>query len=314
MKLKKIMLELCNTCNYDCVFCRSGRDKKAILRLNDFKDFDYYIQAADNIDITGYGEITTHPDFKEIIETISKYNKKIQMSTNGSLLTDEIITILENSTLSILNISLNSLNKEIYHNLTGGNLDIVLSNIDKLFTSKLKTDKLFDKSSRYLQCSFVINQLNFYEIKDFIDFGIKHDIDISLKDLTPAIKDYDPILIIEDNRENRSHINDCLEYGKRHPGKVHFFNIDNRSKENFGKLKNDNKISRIIQGCEYIDNIIAINHAGGVKACCWMPKTELGNVKENTLDEIMNSEIYNDLRENIRIGSKKYCSDCRRLG
>ena len=314
MKLKKILLEFCNTCNYDCIFCRSIRDNKAVLKLKDFKDFDYYIQSADIIDITGYGEITTHPEFKQIIDTITKYNKKIQMSTNGSLLTDEIITALENSNISILNVSLNSLNKNNYSLLTGvNNLEKVLINVDKLFNSKLKNKKNFDNSDVYLQCSFVINKINFYEIKDFIDFGVKYNIHISLKDLTPAIKDYDKNLILEDNEENRNYLKDCIEYGKRLPGKFHYFNFDNR-KENNGKSNNEENLSNIIKGCEYIDNIIAINHAGGVHACCWMPTVILGNVKEKSIDEIMNSEIYNDLRENIKKGTKKYCADCRRLG
>jgi len=309
MKLKKIFLEFIYTCNYECIFCRTGKyDPTKILLLKDFKNFESYIKIADLINITGTGEITLHPEFNEIIKIMTNHNKKIEFSTNGSLLTDEKIKTLEESNISILNVSLNSLDPEIYKKLTGRDLSIVLRNLDKLFNSKLKDKKLFDKSKVYLQCSFVINGYNFHEIKNFINFGMKYNINIKLGDLTASITDYDPGLLLPDNQANRDFLNECIEYAKKQGCKFHPFKFEHRCNKS-----NELKINEIIKGCEYIDNTIIIGATGTVKSCCWMPDVILGNVKTQTLDEIMNSDLYKDLRENIKAGSLKYCSKCRRL-
>lgn len=309
-KFKRILLAFAPFCNYDCVFCGLGvHDTSSALRIKDFKEFDSYIQAATIVNITGYGEITMHPDFEEIIKRITQHGRRIEISTNGSLLTENRIKLLEESSLYILNISLNSLDKDIYKELTkGGSLDIVLKNIDNICKSKIKD--IF-----YLQCSFVINKKNFHEIKNFIDFGEKYNINIKLSDLTPCIKDYDPELVIEDNKKNRAYLEECNNYGEsKLGGKFHTFFFENRSKEHGGQGNNEEHLRAIIKGCEYIDNIVSIDVDGSVRACCWHPNTILGNVKDKSLDEIMNSDIYNDLRVNVKNGTFKYCKDCRRLG
>jgi MoaA/NifB/PqqE/SkfB family radical SAM enzyme len=307
LKLNKIILEFNNYCNYQCSFCRSGQGAEKILRLKDFKDFDYYIQSADMIDITGYGEITIHSDFEEIIKRITEYKKPIFFSTNGSMLTPHIIHVLEKSSLDVLNISINSLNPDIYRKLSGGHeIEPVLRNFVNVHRSKLR-------NIRHLQSSFVINKLNFHEIKDFIDFGLAYDIHIRFNDLTSTIKDYSPELILEDNEENRKYLKEWIVYSQKRHCRLNYFNFEHRNtKQNRTECKDI--LQGIIRGCEYIDKIIAINSDGSVKACCWTPDLNIGNVKENTLEEIMNGPIYNDLRENIKQGSFKYCENCRRLG
>jgi MoaA/NifB/PqqE/SkfB family radical SAM enzyme len=308
MNFKIIMIELCNTCNYHCMFCRTERnDQSKILRLKDFPDFERFIEMSEIINITGYGEVTFHPDFKEIIEILNKHNKKIDLITNGSLLTKDKIEILKKSNLNTLNISLNSIDHENYKLLSGGgNLDTVLNNLENVFKMT---------NIHYLQCSFVITNINFKEIKNIIDFGVKHNINISLIDLVPELKNfYDKNLILEDNQENRDYLNECNEYAMRKLGnKYHTFDFKNRTKENGGMDNDEERLKETITGCDYIDRIVSIGYTGEVFPCCWS-HTILGNVKENSLENILNGKIYTDLKENVKIGSKKYCSNCRRLG
>jgi MoaA/NifB/PqqE/SkfB family radical SAM enzyme len=309
-KFKMVFIEFVATCNYKCLFCRTSyMYMPSTIRLSEFKDFESLIDMADQVNISGYGELALSPDFNEIINILTKHNKKIELVTNASLLTDEKIKVLENSSLDILNISLNSLNPETYKKLTTyGNLEHILSNVNKILNSKIR-------NIRYLQCSFVINALNFKEIKNIIDFGAENNINIRLHDLVTSIKDYDPTLLFEDNEENRKYFEECNKYGFEKLGdKYHPFQFETRRRDGeFKTIENEQFLSDIIKGCDWIDRIFNIDFYGDVYSCCWS-RCKLGNIKQNTLEEIMNGEVYKDLKKNIKIGSSKYCSDCRRLG
>jgi MoaA/NifB/PqqE/SkfB family radical SAM enzyme len=50
---------------------------------------------------------------------------------------------------------------------------------------------------------------------------------------------------------------------------------------------------------------------GDVRLCScsvWMPTT-VGNIKENTIEEILNSELASDIRQSIRNGTYEYCNE-----
>jgi len=309
MKFKNLVINLINTCNYKCLFCRTAMpfNPQYIIRLDQFKDFESYVQMTEAMCIGGYGEITLHPDFERLINILTKNKVKIEMLTNGSMLTDDKIKILENSSLDILNISVNSLDRDNYKKLMGiDNLEKVLNNIDKVCKSELK-------NIQYLQCSFVINNINFHEIKNFIDFGLKYDINIRLTDLSANIKNYDPSLLLADIDENRKYLEECKEYAKQKNAKFYTFEFQIRGIENNGANDNKEELNKIIKSCDLINNTLTIDFLGNIFPCCWS-HTLFGNIRTNSLDEIMNSELYIDFVKHIQLGSKKYCRNCRRCG
>jgi MoaA/NifB/PqqE/SkfB family radical SAM enzyme len=293
-------VEFTNHCNYECIFCQNSTIPKKFIRLADFKDFETIISRTNIIDITGYGEIMLHPDFNEIIKIITKYNKQFSLSTNGSVLTKEKIDILNNSSLYLLNISLNSLNFNVYKKLSGGkgNLYTVGENIINLLNSKPKFKIKF---------SFVITNLNFKEIFNFINFAYKYGkSQISFYDLVPNLK-YPEGLKVEDTPKNRQFLKDAISHAKNLKLIIDSFDFDMNTE------KKEVKLQDCLEACHPPFSSIFIGADGNVVPCCWN-STSMGNITQQSVDEIWLGEKYNELRTAIHTGNTEFCKNCRLLG
>ena len=116
-KLKKVYVEITNSCNLSCSFCKiSKRDKKfmseeefahILMSLKDYTDYLY---------LHILGEPLLHPKINEFIDMAS-LNYKINLTTNGYL----IHRIANNKNIRQINISL--------HSFAGDDIEEYLENI-----------------------------------------------------------------------------------------------------------------------------------------------------------------------------------------
>ena len=81
-----IICEVTNSCNLNCSFCYQflRREKKYMSIVTLLYILKKY--KAIVLQLTG-GEITTHPDFDEIVKISINNSMKVQISTNGLLST-----------------------------------------------------------------------------------------------------------------------------------------------------------------------------------------------------------------------------------
>jgi len=100
-KKKIFMLDLCmiDECNLSCDYCRNepsiSKGANQSKQINKVKKglqiiFDYIDPAI--IKISGYGEITLYPKFRQLLDL--KGSSSLQIITNGTLLTKEVISDL----------------------------------------------------------------------------------------------------------------------------------------------------------------------------------------------------------------------------
>lgn len=54
-----------------------------------------------------------------------------------------------------------------------------------------------------------------------------------------------------------------------------------------------------IKDCKHPWENLQILATGEIRVCCWSSQ-HLGNINQNTLDELWNSELLNDLRDHIK--------------
>jgi len=307
-EFQQVFLEFTNRCNYRCLFCKACTFEPCVLRLKDFKDCEEIIKRGHIIDITGYGEVTGHPDFPEIVALLTKHQKKFSIVTNGSLLNEEKIDMLDNSSCYLLSISLNSLNPETYHKLTGvGDLSRVLNNISIIFSKKRNFEVRF---------TFVITAYNFGEMIDFVNFAHKHSVWITFYGLVPQITDYPDGLIVADTPSNRKSLQRAIDRAKKLKVNLTPFNFDlNRaSNKEIPDSVLKEKLKNNLAACHPIYDSIFIGPSGNVKPCCWSSMQSMGNIRENTLDEIWLGEKYIELRRCVESGNIKHCKSCRLLG
>lgn len=178
-RFKKIYVEITNVCNLNCSFCSKVNRKQEFITLdridhlfNDIKDYTDYIYLHVK------GEPLLHPQLGEIIDLANKYNLKVNLTTNGTLLKDKI-NILKKENIQKINISLHSENKK------DNNLEEVFNTRDEFLTDKtiiyrlwtLKDGK-FDNKSQII----VDKIINNYNLSTEIVQKIYNDKNIKIDD------------------------------------------------------------------------------------------------------------------------------------
>ncbi len=122
-KFKKIYIEITNKCNLSCSFCPKDEVIKKDISLEEFENI---LKKIDNYTEYVYlhvkGEPLIHPDFNGIIKLCKKYNKSVNITTNGTMLKYRINELED---IRQINISLQS-----------------LTNIEKLYEIIEVVDKL----------------------------------------------------------------------------------------------------------------------------------------------------------------------------
>ncbi|KNZ69892.1 radical SAM protein [Thermincola ferriacetica] len=121
------ILPLTSVCNVRCVFCSNPQNPpdletynmpplslEKLAELLEFIDPTQKIVIGESVTRLNEGEPLTHPYFKSVIRLIrSRFPETpVQITTNGILLTDEVLAVLENAGNVELNISLNSVSHE----------------------------------------------------------------------------------------------------------------------------------------------------------------------------------------------------------
>lgn len=111
-KFKKIYIEITNMCNLNCSFCSKDNRQKKELSLSEFENILKKIDKfTDYLYLHVKGEPLLHSNFEKILRLCKKYNKQVNITTNGTLLNKKINDII-NSTVRQVNISMHSLKND----------------------------------------------------------------------------------------------------------------------------------------------------------------------------------------------------------
>lgn len=141
---KRIFIEISNHCNLSCSFCPpSHRDKRA-MKVREFETVLQKLKGhGDHVYLHVKGEPLFHAHFPDILDLCERYGKKVNITTNGTLLHKHGDTILENSSVRLVNISLQSFEKDNRHAYETYLQDVLafvkkgLSETNKLFELRL---------------------------------------------------------------------------------------------------------------------------------------------------------------------------------
>ena len=166
-------------CNLDCLWCHGDffyhkKDKRAIYNEQFTEAIQKVIEVleadADNVvvKISGEGE-TTLVGKRELGNLIVLLKndlkvKEVKLVTNGILLSP-MVKYLADAGLDGVNVSINSLNREIYSFITGDDkLEYAIKGVERSLEYGLKT-----------KINVCYTKLNDHEVFDFIKFSQEHD-------------------------------------------------------------------------------------------------------------------------------------------
>lgn len=106
----RIYIEISNVCNLACSFCPPLARNKQIMSIDDFKRIIYDCAPhTKQVFLHLMGEPLIHPDFAAIINLCQDARTPVQITTNGTLLTQEMQKILSSPIIRQINFSLQCL-------------------------------------------------------------------------------------------------------------------------------------------------------------------------------------------------------------
>lgn len=123
-KFKKIYIEITNRCNLNCSFCLQSRRPKAFLSVEAFDAILNQIQAyTGHITLHVLGEPLLHPELGHLLGNCHDHHLRVNLCTNGTLISQHRNLLLNAPAMRQINISLHS----IAENTAGADLKDVLS-------------------------------------------------------------------------------------------------------------------------------------------------------------------------------------------
>lgn len=276
-------------CNFRCGYCIHSLNRSQHGYISDVTvmPMDLYKKVIDDIKQTGIrvkmlrfaaiGEPLLHPQIAEMIAYAKSQDvaQSIDIVTNGSLLTNELADKLINAGLSKLRISLEGLSSADYKKNSNVDVDFegMVKNITYFYQNKNNT-KMYVKIIDYM-----VQEEE--EQKKFFDIFSGITDDIAIEHLTPTISE--------------------IDYDELSGG------METSRPQNGEKLLEASV-------CPQPFYLMQINPDGNVVPCCSMKYPRiLGNVIENTVQDVWMGTKYNFFRKELLKGVKNIegvCSKC----
>lgn len=242
--LKRVYLEITNSCNLNCPFC-TNKKSDYFLTLEEINNYITQIKEHCNyIYLHILGEPLLHPNFNEILNILDEKSMNLQLVTNGTLL-NKYPDILKHKCLRKISISLHSINNISIN-------DSYFENINKLIdintNSKIEL-RFYDKNN-------LSKQLN-----DYLNLLInKYDFKITSKNNSYKLKENTYIYFEELFKWPNINDKDISTYGTCH-GAIDMIAINSKSDvticcldpyahNKIGSLKN-NSLTEILNGETY---------------------------------------------------------------
>lgn len=160
---KYLVIETTNCCNLDCIMCPHGE----MTRKKGFMNFELFKKIIDEsegktefIYLHFFGEPLLHPKIIDFINYAGGKGMTIALSTNATLLDENISKKILSSKLDLLIISIDSLNPDIYTKIRkGSKLETVIKNIDTLLKMQQTLESTLNISLQMIEMSLNKNEV-----------------------------------------------------------------------------------------------------------------------------------------------------------
>ena len=334
--LKKVYIELTNKCNLSCSTCmRNGWDvhygqmsterfEQILIQLDQF-------QEKPELFLGGYGEPLSHPHILDLIERAKRRSYHVSLITNGILLTEQIRDGLIDLQLDMLWVSLDGASPECYADVRLGDaFPLVVENLTHLRTKK---QKKFGGSawSGYprLGIAFVAMQRNIHDLGEVIRLGTKLGaVEFSISNVLAHNRE-----LLDENLYMNS-LDRVAGQESRPTVRMPFMDIQPQTIKALGDvLKEMNQLeltgsflNRNTDRCPFVERgSLSIRWDGKVSPCLPLLYTHnyfldtrertsreyfVGDIAENGLSHIWNSNGYKALRKRLQDFDFSPCAFC----
>lgn len=146
----EVFLEISNICDFKCAMCPTfsainpkrfsnlRKVDRGILEIAEASEpLEELLKHALIVHAFGYGEPTIHPNFREFVDYLSRYEVMIDFFSHGKHLSQELCDFLVDRKISRVTISFSGATAEDYENIyIGGKFQDVLDGLERLNKAK----------------------------------------------------------------------------------------------------------------------------------------------------------------------------------
>jgi MoaA/NifB/PqqE/SkfB family radical SAM enzyme len=305
-KLTSLICSLTNRCNLHCIMCDTWRTPWEIPK-NTYKEVHSLLPYLEHAIWLG-GEVFLSEYFGELLEETKKYpHLKQRINTNGIFITDEWAEKLFQNNVELI-YSIDGATKETYEYVRkGADFEGLIRSINAVRNIKKK----YGGEKFSLRMNAVIMKSNYKEIEKLVDFAREHDFD--LVQLMPIAGEDTEEHIFSSKFRDEGILKYIDSAARSAQEKARLYDIEFlNSLPAFGNSTRESEpcdAEKDNRGlfCYLPWQQILIYPDGNVRFGCFCDEP-IGNVLENTLEEIWNSDKAREYRQ--RIISNDYKGIC----
>jgi len=278
-------IDITNKCNFACKMC--PRNKMSLdseqMTFDVFKlIFDKIkVNKIEMLSLTGMGEPFLHDSLFEMISIAKNNSIPVSITTNGTLLNKEVVDKLLMLNVDHLRVSvdqISNLNNSELHPFSKAVLDNIVALIESRSSAAV--------NKPIINLITVVTRANMFHVKKIIAWAKKNGVDyVQLMKLSTRVNLLKGLpLLAEEILFNSYH-----KYAKK-------LSFDLRSTYT---RKTETK-------CSFLNNYLFILNNGDVSPCCHLRDYIVGNVLNDSIEEIWNGMKLAHFRENWL----KICGGC----
>lgn len=168
-QLTKLYIEITTMCNLDCQMCvrRAWQEPYGhmpVATFNRLMDELSLFSPRPTVHLSGYGEPMSHPNFLELVQRAKATGARVEVTTNGTLLTKDMAAALVDLDLNRLVVSIDGTTPASYDDIRqGASLRQVIANMRYLRQLKLRRGGRH--SNPQVGIAFVAMKQNVSELK-----------------------------------------------------------------------------------------------------------------------------------------------------
>jgi radical SAM protein with 4Fe4S-binding SPASM domain len=295
-------IEVTNVCNFDCPMCQ----RKHLGVELEHMDYDLFKNVVDRLNgvksviLCGWGEPLCHPRIIDMIRYVKARGLKASLTSNGSLLDEDMQEALINSGIDSISVSIDCIEaaEDSATHAIRNQLDNITAFMEKIKMGDGKP-KVILQSTYHKNKEKDILKVMEYAAKT----GIK-EVNVNRLDIR-----FNPSLNRPSYEEEREFVGKMINSADELGITAEF-----RCHTAFSGLKRwiARKLIPLFHGrgrhCLRVYNYVYITLDGHVTPCCALPRYHLGNMVEEDLVKIWNNKSFKKFRQTGE--QRKVCGKC----
>jgi len=306
---RHIQIEPTNRCNQSCVMCPRNKGLDVPIGDMDFETFKKIINklyTVENLLLNGLGEPMLNNDLPKMIAYASSRGINVSINSNCALVNESLARELIESGLSLIKISMDSSDPQVYQSIRNASIKPVINGIKTLV--KIRKERKSQKP--YFWFNSIIMRRNYRKLIDILRLAEELEID------SVRFKPLD-IWGVSQNKEMLVEKDDLKKILKETLSLARNININHNLKnilDNFDVYyRPKEKIPCYSPWTE-----LYIQYYGGVRLCCefYSKDYDIGNIlEEDSFGKIWNGPKMRQIRKEFKKGNLCFpvCQNCNRF-